>query len=298
MTTRVVVVGTGSMGERHARVFAATPGAVLAGVYDLDPARAQAVAARWGASAFLSLDAAIERADLVVLATPTALHEAQARRAILRRRHVLVEKPMCSTGARARELCELAADAGVHLLVGHSERFNPVVRALVAATADDPALRIETRRHGTARPSREEICLNLAVHDVDLAAVLFRDDVELAHASGRSDRAELFVRTGAGQEARVEVSHGSRRARTVRVQTTRFVYEGDLLACSLTRADADGRGASMDLDDAEPLALQAAAAIAALANRPSAIATGDDGARAVRVAERALAEQERVSAAE
>ncbi|HSQ63215.1 MAG TPA: hypothetical protein VLM85_08360 [Polyangiaceae bacterium] len=54
----------------------------------------------------------------------------------------------------------------------------------------------------------------------------------------------------------------------------------------------------MDLEDAEPLELQAAAAIAALANRPSAIATGDDGARAVWVAERALAAQERVSAAE
>ena len=137
------------------------------------------------------------------------------------------------------------------------------------------------------------------MHDVDLAAVLFRVDVELAHAACAPDRAELSVRARDGREARVEVSHGTRRARTIRVQTTRFVYGGDLLACSLTRTDANGHAVAVELDGAEPLALQAGAAIAALANPPSAsIATGDDGARAVWVAERALARHERVTAAE
>ena len=297
MTARVVIVGAGSMGERHARVFAAAPGAYLAGVHDVDAARARDVASRWDASVTGTLDVAIDRADLVVLATPTDVHEAQARRVIARGRHVLVEKPLCATGACARELCDLARASGVRLFVGHSERFNPVMRALLAATADDPAIAIHTRRHGTARPSREEICLNLAVHDVDLAAVLFRAEVALTSADGDTDRAELLVRARGGRQARIDVSHGARRARTIRVQTARFVYEGDLLASSLVRIEP-GREVSLPLDGAEPLALQAEAALAAIDGRPSDIATGEDGARAVSVAERALAAPSRISAAE
>ncbi len=294
METRVAVVGAGSMGERHARVFSGAPGAILTCVYDVDLARAGAVASSWGGSVCApcsTIDDAIEAADLVVLATPTELHEAQARRAIARGRHVLVEKPLCPTAARARELCELARGAGVRLLVGHSERFNPVVRALVAATADDPALVFQTERHGTARPTREEIGLNLAVHDVDLAAVLFRTAVSLARAGGDSDHAAIVVVALDGREAGIGVSHGAIRARAIHVQTARFVYEGDLLARTLLRD-----GERLVLDTAEPLALQARAALDALAGKTSAIATGEDGARAVAVAEHAMAITEGVAA--
>jgi predicted dehydrogenase len=145
-TVRVVVVGAGKMGAHHARVFAASRGAVLAGVFDVDHERARRVAAAHHALALRSEEEAIDHADLVVLATPTALHFSQCKRALAAGRHVLVEKPLSESAAEARALCDLARDRDVRLLVGHSERFNPVVRAIARASRGETIVRITTRR--------------------------------------------------------------------------------------------------------------------------------------------------------
>ena len=292
---RVAVVGAGKMGAHHARVFSRADGAELAGVLDVDRSAAERVARDHGGAVFSSLDEALARADLVVLATPTALHAAQATRAIEAGRSVLVEKPLAATAAEARALCEAARRARVRLFVGHSERFNAVVRALAADTANDRVLAIATRR--TAAAPVENLCTNLAVHDIDLAALLARAKAELVSASGSADEAELVLRAGAAT-ARARVARGvQRRVRAIRIETSRAIYEGDLVACTLSRDGAPlalepllrarrpACGGSAD----EPLALQAAAALAATRGEPSAIAVGQDGLRAVAIAERAAA---------
>jgi len=284
------------MGTLHARVFAAAAGARLEGVLDVDREAAARVARAYGARALGTFAEAVERADLVVVATPTPLHFAHAELAIAAGRVVLVEKPLAASAAKANALCDAARAHGVPLLVGHSERFNPVVRALVRETRDAEVTRVLTRRTAARSLEREDLCVNLAVHDIDIVALLARSPAALVGASGGADDAEIVLRAGS-THAWARVARGvAPRVRAIRVEASRASWEGDLAARSLLRD-----GAPVALDDLEPLALQASAALRACAGEPSAVAFGVDGARAVEVAERAaaqLADRARVSAAE
>ena len=66
------------------------------------------------------------------MAVPTVDHHRVARALLEAGKHVLVEKPMCSTVAEAEDLIALAGSRGLVLQVGHVERFNPAVDVLRA----------------------------------------------------------------------------------------------------------------------------------------------------------------------
>jgi predicted dehydrogenase len=123
------VIGVGSLGQHHARVFAALPGVELVAVVDRDVDRAREVAARHGTLGLqdtCDLDASVQAATVAV---PTLDHARVAGDLLRRGLHVLVEKPMTATVPEGEALVTLAAAEKRLLAVGHTERFNPVVRA-------------------------------------------------------------------------------------------------------------------------------------------------------------------------
>src|SRR5438309_3184938 len=125
-TVRVAVVGTGSLGKEHARVYAELAGvglAQFAGVYDLAPETAQKVAAKRGARAFGSIAEAAAASDALSLVTPTNTHYELAKILLQEGKHLLVEKPMTDKAEQAAELVELAQKKNCVLQVGHVERF-------------------------------------------------------------------------------------------------------------------------------------------------------------------------------
>ncbi len=281
---RVVVVGAGKMGAHHARVFAVTPGAKLEAVCDVDASRAARVAAAHGAGMARTIDEAIERADLVVIATPTTMHFAHACAALVKGRYVLVEKPLCTDAAEARTLGAIARANGTEIFIGHSERFNPVVRAIARDIAGDAVLRFATRRTSDAARG-EDLCLNLAVHDIDLAALFCGPRVDLRSASGDGEGAEILLDAN-GALARLSVARSSRRVRTIDVQTARFSYAGNLDTHQAWRDVTN-----LSVDRAEPLALQALATVKAISRSDpngSPVARVADGERAVSMARKAM----------
>jgi predicted dehydrogenase len=288
----VAVLGAGAMGKHHARVFASTAGFRLAGVFDVHPERAAATAELHGARAFGSEDEALEVADVVVVATPISAHAATIRRALGRGAHVLVEKPLCARAAEADALGALGGRAGARLWVGHSERFNPVVRAL-AASAPGHAIRdlhLWRVAPPPAKPARHGVLTDLGVHDLDLVAHLTGGACSVvdAHAAW-ADSATVGLVASTGATARVHVSRrGTRRSRLVAARTHEAVFRGDLLGLVLVREDArTGRVDRLRLDPVEPLAAQAAALRDAIEGHASTCATGCEGARAVSLAEQA-----------
>ena len=276
---RVAVVGAGAMGTHHARVFSRCEGASLAGVFDTSAAASSRVAAAVDAQPFASLDDAIEAAELVVIATPIDTHRSIAQRALLAGRAVLVEKPLCASSAEAHALVAAAERAGsVRLFVGHSERFNPVIVALQGALSGERVREVELERLGPPRGRVLEhgVCINLAVHDVDLAALLFGAKMDLLRAEGHDGAALLHLACTHGI-ATVHVSQvAAERVRRVRVVCQRHVFEGDLLRGALLR---DGQ--PLPVSSEEPLLAQARAVVDALAGRQARCATGADGAAAV-----------------
>ena len=123
---RTGVIGLGYFGSFHARQHAANPKGRLVAVVDADRARAEAVAAQYGAMALFDHRELFGKVDAVSITVPTSLHHAVAADFIDAGIHVLIEKPICDTPDAARDLIARAEAKGVVLQIGHIERFSPV----------------------------------------------------------------------------------------------------------------------------------------------------------------------------
>lgn len=242
-----------------------------------------------GLHRFASEAEAITACDLLVVASPVAAHTATALRALRAGRAVLVEKALCGSTAEGDRLVAQARASG-RLFVGHSERFNPVVRALARLLRGDVVVALDFHRAG---PSRSEcsVLLNLGVHDLDLAAYLGGGTPVLRGAVGGDDVVDVVFTVGAGAAGHLHADRtGPVRRRALTVTTSRWTYEGDLLAHRLSRTPREGGAATeVPLPVEEPLLAQAIALADALDGAGEArlreLATGEDGALAVALAE-------------
>ena len=165
------MIGVGSLGQHHARLLATLPEARLVAVVDRDRARAEEVAARHGVAA-LTDHTALEAVDAVTVAVPTTEHVQVASAHLEAGRDVLVEKPIADSVEAAERLVVLAGRTGRLLAVGHTERFNPVVRAALPRLGR-PRF-IEAHRLGvfSARSTDIDVVLDLMIHDLDVVQAL------------------------------------------------------------------------------------------------------------------------------
>ena len=280
---RVSLVGLGTMGQRHLRVLASLSERFeVTGAWDL---RAD-LAPGHGAARLGGESEAIARADVVVVATPIDAHAATVVRALSAGRHVLVEKPLCATASDAA--AALASATRGALFVGHSERFNPVVRALARLVRGEAVASIDLHRVGPTRPTDHGVLLNLGVHDLDLGRYLGGGDVVVRDALGDDSFADVLFETTSGASGHLHVDRRPHvRRRELSLTTAQWIYEGDLLAHRLVRTSrTTGARTEVPLPLDEPLAAQARALADALDGGPvREIATGADGLAAVRLAE-------------
>src|SRR5271154_2648633 len=126
---KVAVLGTGSLGQHHARIYSELHAASLVeftGIYDAHAETARKIAERHKLHVFNSIAEAIAASDALNIVTPTTTHFDIAKALLAQGKHVLVEKPMTDNSAQAAELCDLAQKKNLVLQVGHVERFNPV----------------------------------------------------------------------------------------------------------------------------------------------------------------------------
>ncbi len=127
---RVAVVGAGYFARFHHEAWTRLPRAELAGICDLDAAKARAAADRTGTRGFADLDAMLDAVapDLVDIATPPGTHDALVRRVAARGLPVICQKPLAPTYDEAVAVVEAAEAAGVMLAVHENFRFQPWFR--------------------------------------------------------------------------------------------------------------------------------------------------------------------------
>jgi predicted dehydrogenase len=302
--TRAAVVGVGSLGQHHARVYAALPGCRLAGVYDVDPARAKNVAERHGAPVLEKLRDVIAAADAVSVAVPTVDHYRVTKALLEAGRDVLVEKPITTTLDEADDLIRLAAERKAILQVGHIERFNPAMDVLRAATRE-PRF-IEVHRLGSFSPRSLDIdvVLDLMIHDLDIVLALDGSEPVQVDAVGvpvltpRVDIANVRLRFASGLIANLTAS----RVSAEKVRKFRVFFPRTYISVDFSAREAQvyrlttGASGTPDISvertaapDEEPLQRQLSAFVQAVRERTAPVVTGIDGRRALALAQTILA---------
>jgi len=223
----VAVLGVGSLGKEHARIYAglAQAGEVdFAGIFDLSANAAQKIAGQYRVPVFSSAAAALAACDAVSIVTPTNTHFDLAQTALSAGKHVLVEKPMTASAEEAAALVQTARDKNAVLQVGHVERFNPVLKYL-EQNATDPRF-IETVRVSPfpARSTDIGAVLDLMIHDLDVVLSLVGAEMTSVDAVGipvlskTEDIANARLRFANGCVANLGVSRISpERVRKIRV---------------------------------------------------------------------------------
>jgi predicted dehydrogenase len=226
---KVAVIGTGSLGKEHARIYAElaqhSGGAIrFSGVYDSSAPVAEKVADKYRVKVFNSIREAAAEADLLSIVTPTNTHYEVAKELLLKGKHLLIEKPMTNSAPTAAELVDLARDHNCVLQVGHVERFNPVFNYL-QSVATEPRF-IETHRLSPypARSTDIGVVLDLMIHDLDVVLAFVKspvknvDAVGIAVLSQTEDIANARLRFANGCVANLTASRVSaERMRKIRV---------------------------------------------------------------------------------
>jgi predicted dehydrogenase len=163
----VGVIGVGTMGQNHARVYSELKSVDSVQVFDLNETAAQTVAARNDIECAPSMDALLRSVDAVSLCVPTPYHFATAKAVLAAGVHVLIEKPICLTSLEAETLIGLIPDDLI-VGVGHIERFNPII-AEIQRIVKDP-LYVEIKRHNpaSARVTGSSVVEDLMIHDIDI----------------------------------------------------------------------------------------------------------------------------------
>ncbi|SIR19537.1 Predicted dehydrogenase [Haladaptatus litoreus] len=188
-SVNAVVIGVGSMGRHHARVYSELPEVNLVGIHDVDENRASEAARDHGSQA-VSMEEAIREADIASIAVPTPYHYETAKRCIEGGVHILVEKPFVAEPEEGRGLIARAEDAGVTIQVGHIERFNPAIRTLSEIVSELDIIAIDAQRLGPPPEGRAvdvSAVMDLMIHDLDVLLSIVDDDITSVTAVGTQD---------------------------------------------------------------------------------------------------------------
>jgi len=181
--TRTAVIGVGSMGKNHARVYTEIPGSELVGVADENHEVAQTVASRFGVNAYSDFTELLEKEkpEAITIAVPTAMHEEVALQALEAGVNILIEKPIAATLDEAERIITKAKDTKNVLMVGHIVRFNSAIQALKEKLEKGELGRIYQIFCRRAGPFPQRIrdvgvVIDLAPHDVDIMRFLTDSD--------------------------------------------------------------------------------------------------------------------------
>ena len=300
---RVGVVGVGVMGFNHARVLSGLPGVRLVGVADPDTGQRSFVTRALDCGGVDDLDSLIALGvDAITIAAPTHLHHELALTCIGRGIHVLVEKPIASSVEEGQSIIRAANRAGVSLMVGHVERFNPAVQAIKDALRGEDILSIAITRVGPFPPrmSNVGVVIDLAVHDIDLIRWFTESEIidvqpQLSSAvAEREDIALLQFRTASGVLAHINTNWLTPfKARTIHVATRKKYVMGDLLTRQVTECfgfqpDGSYSMRHLSVGHDEPLRAELLAFIKAIRDGKRPAVTGEEAVASLGIAIRCL----------
>jgi len=183
---RTAVIGIGSMGQNHARIYSEISD--LRGVIDFDPKQGKIIAKKYGTRYYSDFSEINEKIDAVSIVVPTKYHLEVFKKLIDKDINLLVEKPLALNHDESIQMVNLSVKSKVKVSVGHIERHNQVIDYVKNGLRDGKwgkLLNITARRF-SLYPNRiidVGVIFDLSVHDLDIISYLVDSPVDTLYCN-------------------------------------------------------------------------------------------------------------------
>ncbi len=305
MNLKVAVVGVGAMGRNHARVYSEMANVKLVAVADTNDKLVEDVARCHGACGYINYVQMLEeqKPNAISIAVPTINHLDIALQVIQRGIHVLIEKPIALDEDEAQQIIVAAEEAGVQLMVGHIERFNPVVTTLKSALANEEVISINITRVGPLPPRIKDVgvIIDLGTHDIDLIRFLSDSSFDEVYAvcsrvnASNEDTALMIFRMRNGVLAQITTNWLTPyKEREIVVCTRQRQFRANLITQQLTEfcgyavEDGSYQVKNWAVPYVEPLRRELDLFVDSIIRKCAPPVTGRDGLSALSIAQQCL----------
>ncbi len=305
---KVGVIGVGSLGQHHARVYSEIKEVELVGVADSDPQRAEEIAAKNKTKTFSDYRELLKQTQAVSVVVPTSLHYAVAKEVIASGNHLLLEKPITSKISEAEELVKLAEEKAIKFQVGHIERFNPAIRAASEHISDPKFIECTRIAPFVSRGTDVPVVLDLMIHDIDIILSFVRSPLKTISAIGfnlvseKEDIANARLEFANGCVANVTASRiSAKKERKIRFFQRNAYINVDYMKpeVKVYKLKGDPKGMldlakmvdyrELKIDKIEPLKAELSSFLECIMKNNDPLVTGHDGLMALTVADAILA---------
>jgi len=181
---KVGVIGTGHLGKLHTKMFKGIENCELVGVYDSDSLVAESVANEFEVNSFPNEETLLKSVEAVSIAVTTTAHFEVAKKCLENGIHIFVEKPITSTIEEAEKLVKLATDKKLNLQVGHIERFNPALVSLEKYISNPVFVQSDRLAQFNPRGTDVAVVLDLMIHDIDIILSFIKSGIKRIDANG------------------------------------------------------------------------------------------------------------------
>ncbi len=296
---KVGVVGLGAMGQHHVRIYSSMKDADLIGISDTDEKKMEKLASRYKTKAFKDYRELLKMGlDAINIAVPTSLHEQVALDAAEFGCHIFVEKPISNSIEGAKRIIDATRTNSLKLMVGHIERFNPVVSTIKKTLNIDDTLLLGIMRVGPFPPRIKDVgvVVDIGVHDIDIIRYITQSEFKSVKSSitknfgDKEDAAILSFKMENGILAYIINDWLTPfKIREIKIATKDIFIVGDLFNQKLTeysKYQMDGSFKTKDLSVqySEPLKLELESFINCIKNDAPPPVTGEDGLIALEIA--------------
>ena len=175
---KMAIIGAGVFGSYYAEKCFLNPNAVLVGLYDQNLPKAEFLAKKYNARAYSNLDEMLLDVNAVIIASPATSHGDLAIKCLNLNKHCLIEKPIASSLAQAKEILSMSDRKPIIVQIGHQERI--ISNAIGLNSLPEKPQRIISQRLTTPseRGKDVSVSLDLMIHDLDLILMLMQEEPE------------------------------------------------------------------------------------------------------------------------